>query len=121
MESKLTSSELYYAQSHQLDPLGSAVVKSVIEVFTEEQIIEKSQQKIHKFKELLQTLNYPFIRDIRSYGMIFSIQIKPYNEMSAEELILKIKNQLLDAGIIIGFNLSRAFIYLLFPLNIPKR
>ena len=33
-------------------------------------------------------------------------------------LFLKLKNQLLEAGVLIGFNLSREFIRLLPPLNI---
>lgn len=117
-ESKLSSSELYYAQSHQLDPLGAAVVKSVINIFNEEKIIEKSQEKILKMNDFLKTLKQPFVKEIRSYGMIFGIQIQPYNEMSSEEIILKLKNQLLDSGVLIGFNLSREFVRLLPPLNI---
>jgi len=117
-ESKLSSSELYYVQSHQLDPLGATVVKSVVNVFDEEKIIEKSQEKIQKIDDFLKTLKQPFIKEIRSYGMIFGIQIQPYNGISSEEIILKLKNQLLEAGILIGFNLSREFIRLLPPLNI---
>ncbi|UCD01804.1 MAG: aspartate aminotransferase family protein [Promethearchaeota archaeon] len=117
-EAKLSSSELYYAQSHQLDPLGAAIVKSVLEVFHEEKIIEKSREKNQKLKDILYGLNHSFIKEIRSYGMIFGIQILPKNQMSCEELILKLKNKLLDAGILIGFNLSKEFIRLLPPLNI---
>jgi acetylornithine aminotransferase len=118
LESKLSSSELYYVQSHQLDPLGAAVVKSVINIFNEEKIIEKSQEKILKMNDFLRTLKQPFVKEIRSCGMIFGIQIQPYNGMSSEEIILKLKNQLLDSGVLIGFNLSREFVRLLPPLNI---
>ncbi|MFX0037235.1 MAG: aspartate aminotransferase family protein [Candidatus Hermodarchaeota archaeon] len=118
LESKLSSDELYYAQSHQLDPLGAAVVKSVVDVFNEEKMIENSRVKIQEINNFLFSLKQPFIKEIRSYGMIFGIQFQAYNGMLSSEIILKLKNQLLDAGILIGFNLSRKFIRLLPPLNI---
>ncbi|MFX1326586.1 MAG: aspartate aminotransferase family protein [Promethearchaeota archaeon] len=117
-ESKLSSDELYYAQSHQLDPLGAAVVKSVVNVFNEEKIIENSQEKIQEINNFLFSLNQSFIKEIRSYGMIFGIQVQAYNGMSSSEIILRLKNQLLEAGVLIGFNLNRDFIRLLPPLNI---
>ncbi|MFW9973338.1 MAG: aspartate aminotransferase family protein [Candidatus Odinarchaeota archaeon] len=117
-ESKLTPSELYYAQSHQLDPLGAAVVKSVISIFSEEKVIEYSQEKIKKLSKFINSLKYPFIKEVRTYGMIFGIQIQPYNGMGSEEIILKIKNKLLEVGVIIGYSLSREYIRLLPPLNI---
>ncbi len=117
-ESKLSSDELYYAQSHQLDPLGAAVVKSVVNVFNEEKIIENSQEKIQEINNFLFSLNQSFIKEIRSYGMIFGIQVQAYNGMSSSEIILRLKNQLLEAGVLIGFNLNREFIRLLPPLNI---
>ncbi len=118
LESKLTPAELYYVQSHQLDPLGAAVVKSVVNVFNEEKIVERSKEKIQKLKDFLWSLDQPFIKEIRSYGMIFGIQIQPYNGMTREEIILKFKNQFLEAGILIGYNVNREFIRLLPPLNI---
>ncbi len=118
LESKLSLSELYYAQSHQLDPLGAAVIKSVVNIFNQNQIIEKSHKKIEKINDFLSKLIYSFIKEIRSYGMIYAIHIQPYNDMSSEEIILKLKNLLLDAGILVGFNLAREIIRFLPPLNI---
>ena len=119
-ESKLSSSELYYAQSHQLDPLGAAVVKSVVKVYNEEKIIKKCKENILRINEFLSTLDQPFIKEIRSVGMIFSIQIQPYKDLTSEDIILKIKDLLLKAGLIIGFNLTREFIRFLPPLNIQE-
>jgi acetylornithine/N-succinyldiaminopimelate aminotransferase len=118
LESKLTSSELYYAQSHQLDPLGAAVVKSVVNTFNEEKIIEKIPEKIRKLNDFINKLNQPFIKEIRTYGMIFCIQIQTHSGMSSEEIIIKLKNQLLGKGVLVGFNLNREFMRLLPPLNI---
>jgi acetylornithine aminotransferase len=119
-ESRLSSTELYYAQSHQLDPLGAAVVKSVINVFDEDQIIEKSKDKIQLINDFLIKLNQPFVKEIRSTGMIFGIQIQPYKGMTSEKIILKLKNLLLDAGLVIGFNLTKEFIRFLPPLIIEE-
>lgn len=118
LESKLSSSELYYAQSHQLDPLGAAVIKSVVNIFNQNEIIKKSHEKIEKINDFLSKLNYSFIKEITSYGMIYGIHIQPYNDISSEEVILKLKNLLLDAGVLVGFNLAREFIRFLPPLNI---
>ena len=120
LESKLSSAELYYAQSHQLDPLGAAVVKSVINVFNEEKIIDRSKQKIQIINDFLNNLDYQFIKEIRSKGMIFGIQIQPYKGKNSEEIILKLKNLLLDNGVLIGFNINREVMRLLPPLNIKE-
>ncbi|MFW9882218.1 MAG: aspartate aminotransferase family protein [Candidatus Thorarchaeota archaeon] len=117
-ESKLSPSELYYAQSHQLDPLGAAVVKSVVRTFGEEKIVEKSQKRIQNLSKIIYSLKHSFIKEIRTYGMIFGIQIQPYNGMGSDEIILKIKNKLLEVGVITGYSTSREYIRFLPPLNI---
>jgi acetylornithine aminotransferase len=120
LESKLSSSELYYVQSHQLDPLGAAVIKSVVNLFNEQEIIRKSCETALKIKNFLSKFNYTFIKEVRSYGMVFGIQIEPYNGMSSEKIILKLKDLLLDAGVLIGFNLNRSFIRFLPVLTIQN-
>ncbi len=117
-ESKLSSSDLYHVQSHQLDPLGAAIVKSVVNVYIEEKIIERSKVKSQKIKYALLTMDNSFIKEIRSYGMIFGIHITSDKRRSSKDIILEIKNQLLKRGIIIGFNLRKDVLRLLPPLNI---
>jgi len=117
-ESKLTLKELSYVQSHQLDPLGAAVVESVIKIYNDEKIIMKSRFKSQKLKRILNSLINPYIKEIRSNGMIFSIQIQSKNNVSTERIIKDLKNQLLKTGVIIGYNLSRDNLRMLPPLNI---
>jgi acetylornithine aminotransferase len=117
-EEKCSPSELYYAQSHQLDPLGAAIVSSVIDTFHKEGILTKIHERITQINTVLQSLKHLWIEEIRSYGMIFAIQIKSFNSMSTDKIILKIKNKLLEKGILIGYSLQKEVIRFLPPLTI---
>ncbi|NPD87732.1 MAG: aspartate aminotransferase family protein [Asgard group archaeon] len=119
-ETKCSSSELYYAQSHQLDPLGAAIVNSVIDVFAEEKILENIQSKINLLDSFFRSLTHPCIKEVRSFGMIFAIQIKSSSNMTTEEIIYTIKNKLLQEGIIIGYSTQKELIRLLPPLTIKE-
>lgn len=119
-EAKCSSSELYYAQSHQLDPLGAAIVNAVIDVFVEEKIIEKVQSKISILNSFFKSLTHSFIKEVRSYGMIFAIQIKPSRYMTTERIINSIKDKLLQEGIIIGYSTQKKVIRLLPSLTITE-
>jgi len=120
LEVKVSLPDLYYAQSHQLDPLGAAVANSVINVFEEEQVLQKSQKKIQGFNDFLKSLSYSFIKETRSYGMIFGIEIQSLKNLSSKELILKLKDKLLNEGILIGTNLGKNLLRFLPPLNIEN-
>ena len=120
-ENKCTSSELYYAQSHQLDPLGVAVAKEVVNIFERDSIIEKSQKTILELDQFFRSLNYNFIEEVRSVGMIFAIKIKPVNNMTFGELVVKLKDELLKEGILVGFNVSKGLLRLLPPLTITAK
>jgi len=117
-EAKLSSAELYYAQSHQLDPLGAAVATSVIDIFEHDKPVEHSQPKITQLTDFLKSLNYPCIKEIRAQGMLFAIEIQEHNEQSSHELIMVIKNKLLENGIIVGYSLKKELIRLLPTLTI---
>jgi len=118
LEAELTHSELYYAQSHQLDPLGTSIALKVIELFELEEIIEKNKSKIIKIHSFLKSLSYPFISETRSFGFIYAIVLKKYSKLSLSELILKIKNDLLEEGVMVGFSLGKEQIRFLPPLTI---
>ncbi len=118
LEAKLTSSELYYAQSHQLDPLGTSIAMKVIEVFESEDILEKLKPKIVELFSFLKTLSHPSIIDARSFGFIFAIEFKEYGNNKTKELILRIKDSLLLEGVMIGFSTAKNLIRFLPPLTI---
>ena len=71
--------------------------------------------------EFFETLSHPCIREIRSYGMIFGMQIQPYDNHSTKELILNLKNNLLKEGVMVGISLGKELIRLLPPLNISEK
>lgn len=118
LEKKLSPSELYYAQSHQLDPLGTSIALKVVDLFESEEIIEKSKTKIANLHSFLKSLSYPFIQEIRSYGFIFAIELQAFENLSTTDLILKIKDDLLDEGVMIGYNIGKEQIRFLPPLII---
>lgn len=118
LEKKLSPSELYYAQSHQLDPLGTSIALKVVDLFESEEIIEKSKTKIANLHSFLKSLSYPFIQEIRSYGFIFAIELQAFENLSTTDLILKIKDDLLDEGVMIGYSIGKEQIRFLPPLII---
>ncbi len=121
IESDCTPDQLYYSQSHQLDPLGTAVANSVVNVFDTQGIIERSQPAQAQLKKILESLSHPCIKEIRSFGMIFGIEIQPYNNKDSQELITQIKDYLLDEGIMIGISLGRNLLRLLPSLTINEK
>jgi acetylornithine/N-succinyldiaminopimelate aminotransferase len=114
----LTPAEMYYAQSHQLDPLGSVVAKTVVDIFVEEQIIKKSQPKIKQIREIFESLSHPFIKEFRTHGMLFAIPIQSHGIISSKELLIKLKYELLKEGIIAGVSLGKELLRLIPPLTI---
>ncbi|MFW9922721.1 MAG: aspartate aminotransferase family protein [Candidatus Thorarchaeota archaeon] len=120
-ETKIPFADLYYAQSHQLDPIGTAVASTVIQIFEEEEIIEKSYDRIDQFNEFFQNLKHPCIKEIRSVGMIFGLEIQNYQTYSSKELILRMKDELLKEGIMIGLSLGKDLLRLLPPLTITEK
>ncbi len=117
----LSPAEMYYAQSHQLDPLGAAVAKTVVDVFTEERIIEKSQSKIKQIKEIFDSLSHPFIKEFRTHGMLFAITIQSHKNISSKELLIKLKYELLKEGIIAGASMGKELLRFLPPLTITEK
>ena len=52
--------------------------------------------------------------------MIIGIQIKSYRDKTSKEIIIAIKDQLLQEGIMIGLSLGKNLLRVLPPLNIRK-
>jgi acetylornithine aminotransferase len=120
LEEKLSPSELYYAQSHQLDPLGTSIALKVVELYESKEIIEKSKTTIEKLHSFLKSLSYPFIQEVRSFGLIYAIVFRVFNNLSTIDLVLKIKDDLLEAGVMIGYSTGKEQIRFLPPLNITN-
>ncbi len=120
LETRIPQDQRYYVQSHQLDPLGAAVAKTFVEIIESENIIEGSQKTIQQLSEFFSSFEYPFVKEIRSFGMIIGIQIQPYRDKTSKEIIIAIKDELLKEGIMIGLSLGKELLRLLPPLNLKK-
>ncbi|MCE7740315.1 MAG: aminotransferase class III-fold pyridoxal phosphate-dependent enzyme, partial [Candidatus Heimdallarchaeota archaeon] len=77
-----------------------------------------SKTKIANLHSFLKSLSYPFIQEIRSYGLIFAIELQAFENLSTTDLILKIKDDLLDEGVMIGYSIGKEQIRFLPPLII---
>lgn len=85
-----------YAQSHQNDPLGAAIVKEVIQVIQDDDLISQAAQKGAKFLDKLQSLvDGKIILAVRGRGVMFGL------DLVNEEIGNDIYQQLLDNGYIV--------------------
>jgi len=110
---------LQYAQSHQNDPLGSAVVREVISIMHDENLAERSRETGSSFLETLQALRRrcPVIKDVRGRGLMIALELKTSKEgISAEEVYYS----LLGRGLIVGLNPAANLLRFYPPLTISS-
>ena len=86
-----------YAQSHQNDPLGAAVVREVIREIENNDLITKAGQRGSVFLSQLESLiDNKIILNVRGRGMMFAMDL--VNKDVADEMY----NDLIEQGYIIG-------------------
>lgn len=69
----------YYGHSYTANQLGCAAALGSLQVFREEQVLEKLPAKVDLFQSLLDSLrDLPVVMDIRQCGLIAGIEIGPY-------------------------------------------
>jgi acetylornithine aminotransferase len=97
---KLEDSGIKYAQSHQNDPLGCAVVKEVIAVIREDDLIARGISIGEYFLEGLQQLSkkYQVIKETRGRGMLLALEFHPHKSISASSVFEALFNQ----GFLVG-------------------
>jgi ornithine--oxo-acid transaminase len=59
------------------NPLGSAVARESLKVLVEEQLIENSAELGRYFKEQLEAIDSPYVKEIRGRGLFIGVEIKP--------------------------------------------
>lgn len=92
-----------YAQSHQNDPLGAAVVQEVIQIIESNDLITESKQKGLKFFSQLESLvDKEVVTDIRGRGLMFAV------DLANKDIADEIYSELIDLGFIVG-NRGTAF------------
>jgi len=95
--SQLEMKPFKYAQSHQNDPLGAAIVQEVIREIKNNDLIAKAEQKSSVFLSKLESLlDNEIILDVRGRGMMFAIDL-PSNNVADE-----IYSDLIERGYILG-------------------
>jgi len=88
---RLENVKFVYAQSHQNDPLGAFVIKEVISIIEDDNLLQKSQELgNYLLQELLKLKNdYPLIKSIRGRGLILAIEFKSNAQEMYEELFIR--------------------------------
>ncbi len=111
----LEKSNFKYAQSHQNDPLGCAVVKEVISIIEHNNYIQKASEiGLVLEQELLRLEKYHCVKEIRGRGLMFVIEFRKDEDLPLE----KVHKELFDAGYISGVNLVANLLRFYPPLTI---
>ncbi|NLM42075.1 MAG: ornithine--oxo-acid transaminase [Firmicutes bacterium] len=58
------------------NPLGAAVAKAALEVLLEEDLPARAQELGSYFRERLQTMNSPYVQEIRGKGLLIGVEVK---------------------------------------------
>lgn len=114
----IEKSGLKYAQSHQNDPLGCAVVNEVISIIEHNKYIQRASEigliLEHEFKSLLE--KYKCVKEVRGRGLMFVIEFVQNEDFDLEI----IHRELFDAGYITGVNIPANLLRFYPPLTIEK-
>ncbi len=101
--SELEMKPFKYAQSHQNDPLGAAVVREVIREIEDNDLITKAGQKGPAFLSQLESLvDHEIVLAVRGRGMMFAM------DLVSEDVTDEIYGDLISRGYILG-NRGTAF------------
>lgn len=85
----LENSNFNYSQSHQNDPLGAVVAGEVIDIITEQNLLEISTEKANYLLSKLKTLQiqYTIFKEIRSRGLMFALEFEKDATLIYDKLI----------------------------------
>lgn len=93
---QLHASTFEYMQGHQNDPLGAAVVREVIQVIKDDDLISEAKKKGQIFLSKLNSLvDGKKVIEIRGRGLMFAI------DLANEKISAEIYNELLERGYIV--------------------
>ncbi len=111
----LSKIKFTYAQSHQNDPLGAVVAAKVIDVITEERLIEKSEKNGEYFIARLNRMKktQPLIKEIRGRGLMIAIELTSKSQ--------EVYEKLLAAGFIVCIRPNTEILRVDPPLTISKK
>jgi acetylornithine aminotransferase len=107
-----------YAQSHQNNPLGCAVVKEVISIVEHNNYIQRASEigLLLEYELNILLEKYKCIKEVRGRGLMFVIEFVQNKDFPLE----KIHKELFDAGYITGVNVLANLLRFYPPLTIEK-
>jgi acetylornithine/N-succinyldiaminopimelate aminotransferase len=90
-----------YAQSHQNDPLGAAVLRDVIRIIRDEGLIEHAMRMGQLLREGLDGLRSRCarVRDVRSRGLMAAVDLEDDLDCT---FTIRVHHALVDRGFIVG-------------------
>lgn len=97
----LIKTNILYAQSHQNDPMGCAVVNAVIESIKDENLVERAARTGNYLKRRLEEMSDEIegIQEVRGIGLMCAIQL---DERVDSDMLFSIHRKLYHAGFIAG-------------------
>jgi acetylornithine/N-succinyldiaminopimelate aminotransferase len=113
---QLAKSPFLYAQSHQNDPLGCAVVREVLSIIKEDCFLENAEVTGHYLLQRLNELGcfHPQIAEVRGRGLLVALEFKA----AFKESLPQLHKELFQAGFVVGFHPSRPVFRFYPPLSI---
>lgn len=113
---RLLATGFRYAQSHQNDPLGCAVVQAVIGAMQAEDVLRRAAEMGAYFLAGLEGLaaRHPLIAQVRGRGLMLAVELAEGAPLEA------IHRQLYERGYVAGMNLPRNVLRAYPPLVVEK-
>ncbi|WP_180272694.1 class-III pyridoxal-phosphate-dependent aminotransferase [Konateibacter massiliensis] len=107
-----------YAQSHQNDPLGCTVVKTVVSTIESGNLIQRASKMgtILDFEFNSLSQKYKCIKEVRGVGLMFVIEFEKDIDFPLE----KVHKELFEAGYIVGANVPANLLRFYPPLTIEE-
>ncbi len=98
---RLENDAFRYVQSHQNDPLGSAIAKQVIAVMREEELVERSRRVGALFLDELKQLakRHAMIKEARGRGLMIVVEFENGGERWS---VTSLYHKLLERGFVVG-------------------
>jgi len=89
-----------HSHSYTGNPLGCACANAVLDIFEEENVLEKNREKAGWMAELLKPFgSLPNVKEVRQTGMIAAVELQGYRPEA--RVNLKIFNHCLERGVFI--------------------
>ena len=114
----ILQSDFRYAQSHQDDPLGCAVVKEVLEVIEENDYIQRAADMGIVLEEELRALmdKHDCIKEVRGIGLMYAMEFAQDTSFCLGE----VHRELFDTGYVVGIHTAANVLRFYPPLTIES-